>query len=363
MSGQIENIGGCNACGTHPNSGNCYTDEWDMNSAGHSKCGALDAGCQYKCKHVKYLGNYDKCCIGVGTTQPNFHHCCTCDPKIFNNTSISECSKPWGKFCSQSDNLIKNKFWKEWCNNFPGECKPLFEKIYENHCNGFNIFSDNYCKEQCPNVKEYCNEMKGKYCSNISTMKRKECLDFCNKKENKKYCDDFITKTCATNIFKNDPYCSCFRKLSSLDDPVYKKLGKSYDAYTICFDGNCVDNGYYTANQLQKLDTGFCPQCIQTQIYNALDEGKINARNISQSCKVDMKNKLNKLSGSGINTTPPLPNPPPLPKPPPKQNNKKIILGTVTLFTSVGSCGFFFIFIICLCIITIFLFYGNNIDV
>ena len=359
-------IGGCNACGTHPNTSG-MNSEWDRGTWDWKRdCGVFDWGCQYRVRHREPSGTKEECCLGkTGEKCGSYngeklwyspHH-----PGHFDNgKSCSDddtpptgknCTQILGTLCTKPEN-VDNINCKEWVKTMATN-----EDNYEKHkayaiLDKACVKDENYsllCKKQnssgCDIYPERCPNLMKRRLKKLSDSNEKFVLDdpvlkkFCDKKNSQLdgfQCDDAVENQCRLQkSISTRPECSCFHsKESEIGRKNYEKAGipkdvlKNLTSAPVCNLHTCQTLGYRTQKLMQAAEK-ICPECVNLNVQNVLAGDGNSQKN---ECNIYLNNGEEKTEKNTEPTTKP------------NKNNTKIsVLFTllIVLLCACCACSFY----------------------
>jgi hypothetical protein len=251
------NGGFCTACGPagHPDPSWCagYGKEWDP--VGESDCGTCKlsgtvvGGKTITCRHVRYLGAMEKCCLGTPLDPQT-----TCDPSF--TMDSPKCLGVLGYYCSKVLNPLTDLSCLKWADKNPS----AYETATAAYC-AANLSSP-ACKTWCKNKSVRGNGV----------------------------CDGLSVAWCKSH--PTDPYCACIS--SPLQDP---KIGINPK----CNDAACLRGGY----MLQNMFATACPDITNCTMQNILSNSGVELSNFTfdQRCGNQTNASTPAVSGGGAGPT------------------------------------------------------------
>jgi len=203
-------------------------------------------------KRTSYRAPTYECCVTGSQTIGDK----TCDPKYSGGPHTAACGPSMTRLCDPSNDLNKgspnNLFTNPKCQTFCSLNSKNCEAMYRSACSGDNLNSQR-CKDKLI-------ELGGS--------------------------DTTVANWCNQGVNIDDPFCSCFKALSSANDQTDAEV-KSYLARPECYTKQCSSGaGYKTANM--RIAQG-CPpvqNCINT--LNIVGNTDLNVSGIIQTCNQNM---------------------------------------------------------------------------
>ncbi|QPB44307.1 hypothetical protein [Medusavirus stheno T3] len=180
----------------------------------------------------------------------------SCDTLIDYAANGGTCGRP-GKYITagggeDTTSYCQTKFGdqnkSQWCaSSSSGVCHRIVPPLANRWscCTGASNGFDTCGNVWCPDSVE-CREPLGQYCSDPANVGTAVCQRFCDKTENKQFCDDAMRKFCndSPDNAAGNPLCACISSL--IPSPA-------------CMDQNCIQGGYKTTDHVRQTQSD-CPQ-------------------------------------------------------------------------------------------------------